>query len=354
MRRRGFTLIELLVVIAIIAILIGLLLPAVQKVREAAGRLKCQNNLKQLGLAAHNYHGSFNVLPYGMLRDQSQPETATAVPYAVPGFGPGLPPPQNLRGFPHPDRLRGVSGGFTRYALMHQLLAFMEQDNLWKRWNQTNFGANQTDDGGVVFGPGWHFMKQVVPGLICPTNPNKELNEGANSAEDGRYFITSYFGCAGTRSYPRWTSPGVGLANFVDGIFVQNQQFRIVAVTDGASNTLMFGERHYFDPVFDSNPVFDDRIGNWGWCWFGAQGDSMLGTSVPVNFKLPANFATLDPATQQTLFNDRINAFGSGHTGGANFCMGDGSVRFVSETISPLTFRVLGTRAGNEPISGDF
>jgi prepilin-type N-terminal cleavage/methylation domain-containing protein/prepilin-type processing-associated H-X9-DG protein len=324
--RNGFTLIELLVVIAIIAILIGLLLPAVQKVREAAARSQCLNNLKQLGLACHNYHSAYEKLPYGVLRRQT-PE------------------------YPHPQN--EPSGPFSRYALMYQLLPFIEQENLYKRWDQYNFGNNEIDPAtGVSHGPG-AFVLQTVKTLACPSNPNasNHISEPSDPA-DSRWALTSYYGCAGTRGYPRRGPSVPNLFQYRDGIFDQNRQNTLPGISDGTSNTLMLGERHYFDPIFDS--VTGDKIKDWGWVWFGAQGDAFLACGVPMNFKLPANFATLDGATQQLLFDDRINAFGSGHTGGANFAMGDGSVRFITQTISPVTFLALGTKSGGEVIPGDF
>jgi prepilin-type processing-associated H-X9-DG protein len=320
-------LIELLVVIAIIAILIGLLLPAVQKIREAAARMSCSNNLKQLGLAAHNFHDTEGKFPYGVLRNQ----------------GPVFPSPES-----NPNR---------RVALFHQLLPYIEQDNLYRRWDQFNFGNNELDQNGVRWGPGWVFMRQPVKTLVCPSNPNagNPINTPVNPADANRYFINSYFGNAGTRSYPRGPTTGrQTLADFRDGVFDQSRQHTIPGISDGTSNTLFFGERHYFDPVFDTSPVINDRIGDWGWCWFGAVGDAGLGTSVPINFRLPANFGPLSAAQQQVLFEDRINAFGSGHSGGANFALCDGSVRFIRDAISPLTFRALGTRVGGEVIGNDF
>ena len=254
-------------------------------------------------------------------------------------------------GFPHPDRVAGRPGPYSRYALMHQLLPYIEQDNLSKRWDLYNFGNNERDENGVQWGPGWVFMRQVVKTLVCPSN----ANAGSPISPSGRHFIVSYFASAGTRGYPRWATDGrPGLFAFQDGAFNQNKQLTVTGISDGTSNTLMFGERHYFDPVFDSDPIIDDKIGDWGWCWFGAQGDAFLGTNVPINFRIPVNFPTLSPAQQQLLFDDRINAYGSGHSGGANFAMCDGSVRFIRDSISPLTFRAIGTRSGGEVFNNDF
>ncbi|MDY3553845.1 DUF1559 domain-containing protein [Gemmata sp. JC717] len=329
--RRGFTLIELLVVIAIIAILIGLLLPAVQKVREAASRMSCSNNLKQLGLAAHNFHDAEGKFPYGILRSDGN-----------------FPPDQ-------PSLLTTTQGN-RRYALFHQLLPYMEQDNLWKRWDHFTYSNNErfpADPSGVQYATG-SFSNTVVKTMVCPSNPAGPLNQPSGGT-GGQYFITSYYGNAGTRSYPRYNTSRPSLWTYQgDGMFYRNKRFNIGSVTDGTTNTLLFGERHFFDPVFDSSPVVDDRIADWGWVWFGGEGDVHLSTSVPINFKLPANFGSLDGGQQQIMFEDRVNAFGSGHTGGANFALADASVRFIRDGITALTFQKLGTKANGEVIGNDF
>lgn len=317
--RSGFTLIELLVVIAIIAVLIGLLLPAVQKVREAASRMTCTNNLKQLGIASHACHDTTGKFPYGMVRNDAA--------------------------FPH-DNINNTN---RRYALMHQLLSYMEQDNLWKRWDQLNFNNNDIDPNtGTAGGPG-NFFHQQVKTLICPSNPPSDAMNHASDGTGGNFFLTSYYGNAGRRSYPRnnTSRPSLKTSSNGEGMFYRNTAYRMADVLDGTTNTIMFGERHYYDPVFDSDPSIDDRIADWGWCWFGAEGDAFLGASVPINFKMNA------AAINQQTYEDRINAYGSGHTGGANFCFADGSVRFIRESLPVPTLIALSTKGLGEVVSLD-
>ncbi len=337
-RRQGFTLVELLVVIAIIGILVGLLLPAVQAAREAARRMQCSNNVKQISLACHNFHDTYKKFPYGILRNDGN--------------------------FPHPDT--GKTGTpnpvSRRYPLLFQVLPFIEQSPLYDRYDQFVFSNNQKDPITGVQWAGDFFTKQVVTAFVCPSNPGTLHNESADGVSSGQYFRNHYYGCAGRRSYPRIATDRPSLFNpffptmpnpapggaLSDGMFTRCKRYGFKDNVDGSSNTLLIGERKFFDTIFDTSPIVDDRIRDWGWCWFGGEGDAHFGTSVAINFVLPKNFDTLSGGIQQQLYEDRINSAGSMHAGGANFGYADGSVQFIAQTIDMTTYMALGSRAGGE------
>ncbi len=316
--RSGFTLIELLVVIAIIAVLIGLLMPAVQRVREAASRAQCLNNLKQIALAAHNYHDVAGRFPTGG----------------------------------HISVLVGArpTGGTNLWV---ELLPYIEQDNLYKRWdyfdNRTNVagGKNAT-------------QAQVIKILICPSDPLPQRVVQITAAiskpppwSRGFYGMSSYGGNAGTRSFPPIPSSNIP-AMTRDGIFFLDSCVRLTDITDGTTNTFLFGERYHRDPQFDLQqpivyPGADhiEDVGRWGIvAGLGIMAHVTLSGVTPINYQVPAGGDLL------AVLN-RYCTFGSGHPGGANFAFADGSVRFLSDNTPLQTLQALSTRAGGEVVSGD-
>ena len=311
-RRRGFTLIELLVVIAIIAVLIGLLVPAVQKVREAANRIQCSNNLKQLALAAHQHHDAMRKFPNGL--------------HTV-------------------DTTGGGYANGTSWRV--ELFPYLEQENLKKKWDSNDFRNNIAGDTNAT-------TAQVIKVLLCPSDPLPDavfhIENPAYPWASGFYGLSSYGGNAGKRSVPMGQRTQ-------DGIFFQDSSIRIADVTDGTSSTFLFGERSHRDPEYDrytlaSNPAFYPlaKVGAWA-AVFATSGGSLphhlLSTPVSINYRMP-------PSSGGAEMNDRLCAYGSGHPGGANFAFADGSVRFLSESTLVETLQALSTRAGGEVVAGDF
>jgi prepilin-type N-terminal cleavage/methylation domain-containing protein/prepilin-type processing-associated H-X9-DG protein len=321
--RRGFTLIELLVVIAIIGILMALLLPAVQKVREAANRAKCANNLKQIALAAHNYHGDYQAFPPGVY--------------------------QLL--FASAPKYRGVT-------VFVDLLPYLEQDNLARDWDRTD-PLNNTAGGASAK------TATVLPVLLCPSDliPQNPVDSGS----DRWYGLTSYGGNGGLRSYDPQYATNDGIF-FVIGPGSQTapngSPIRIADVTDGLANTILFGERSHVDPNHDSwaanlkgpNGETLTPMGQAGW-WASsggrlAAGDVTLSAYAPISYRVPAPYGQGDqmmpPVTDYNsylYYNDRrLCAFGSGHPGGANFALADGSVRFIQESLPEVTLQQLCVR----------
>jgi type II secretory pathway pseudopilin PulG len=297
-----------LVVIAIIAILIGLLLPAVQKVREAAARIQCQNNLKQLGLACHNFHGDYGRFPSGLMIP-----VGTNAPGAL--FTNECPKCNQPPG-------PGLFGNWLTLCL-----PYMEQQNvstacaaLNNNWNM-DYTAYTNGPGS----PGATIIKTYIcPSDWVPQNPVQYLNY---------YFgVNSYFGNAGTYAGPPRAFPGAPPS--LDGVLYYNSRVTLDFITnaDGTSSTFLAGERYSQDPG-----VTDYELGSWrGWGWtdWNSSGDVLCDTSWALNTKI-AQMARIN-LTDAT--NARKQIFGSGHFNGANFLLCDGSVHFVANGISIVTY----------------
>jgi prepilin-type N-terminal cleavage/methylation domain-containing protein/prepilin-type processing-associated H-X9-DG protein len=338
-KRTGFTLIELLVVIAIIAVLIGLLLPAVQKVRAAAARLSCINNLKQIGLALHNYEGNYGAFPPGR----------AAYPLVVSAHG--------------------------------RILPFIEQDNLGRNVDVTMVPLYNSNPASYPLPPG-NYLASITPIklYVCPSDPMNGRNpsafatqpSGAVSATD-HYYGTNYVACIGSGDGSADnTGTWWGQFKTSDGMFGQTP-VRVADVTDGLSNTAMFSESTMGTGAADatgatstdaarqvltlpgSTVTSDANCGSGsGGVWSSMRGAKWINghyADANYNHHLLPNDARWDCSNAS--HNPGQAAARSFHSGGVNVLLGDGSVRFVTNGIDRATWRALGTRAGGE-VLGDF
>jgi prepilin-type N-terminal cleavage/methylation domain-containing protein/prepilin-type processing-associated H-X9-DG protein len=304
-RRRGFTLIELLVVIAIIAILIGLLLPAVQKVREAAARSKCQNNLKQIGVALHAYESAYQTFP------------------------------------------TGNTNGTVTANWKVRLFPFLEQGNVYTQINLANVNTSTVLNKLTI--PVW-----ACPSSNLPTNPTDAVyNNGTNVSTLIGHQATCYQGIMGAANpdpagrttgviYQQTRYGGGWWAN--TGMLIPNQTVRITDASDGTSNTIVVAEQ---SGRVGTTDLRNRYYSPWGGCTLGGQVSSWSGDLDGWQMGLTCvvyqnnRQTTAAGANQVYLPNTILNSF---HTGGINVAMGDGSVRFVTDSVTLATFQAACSR----------
>jgi prepilin-type N-terminal cleavage/methylation domain-containing protein/prepilin-type processing-associated H-X9-DG protein len=349
-KNRGFTLIELLVVIAIIAVLIALLLPAVQAAREAARRAQCVNNLKQIGLAMHNYHSTHGKFPLGGCSAYSN------------GYGPEIT----------------SWGTFSAHALM---LGYLEQQPLY---NACNF------NWAVWWGSGWNVnftvSNSIVNTFICPSDGMSPVSP-AGSQWSG--YTNNYLASAGTT-----TNGALGPGADSTGVFTQaGNDYGLQNITDGSSNTIGFGESLIGStvqgvmwrdgpvtptpnagggPFYDANQNIAAVMTDLQVCQLALQNEASgsyndKGARWSINAFALTLFNTIVPPSSSTYTfaccNMGVTSSGcdggeyqntsSNHPGGANFLFCDGSVHFLKSSISMRTYWALGTKANGEVISSD-
>lgn len=341
--RQAFTLVELLVVIAIIGVLVALLLPAVQAAREAARRTQCANNIRQLAIAAQDYHGAQNEFPLGM------------------------------------EMMPGLST--TKATMFVRLLPYVEQNALYQKWD---FKPTSAGSKNITLNLATSLAATSIPSFLCPSDlfaenpyimpgstPSAFPSQSSAGAVTGYYSATSYAGNYGEGAYYtqysqfRIRPSGVFFvtgtdATLTSGLHVLADDHRnlpavkISAITDGTSLTMMFGEKFHQDEFFDSwtsgnSGLKMHHVSAWAWAG-GMKGTAHLfgSSAVPINQDVRRYTSSPNDIAAQ---DRRFNGWGSGHTGGATFAFCDGSVRFIADSLDQVTLVSLSTRAGEELVS---
>jgi prepilin-type N-terminal cleavage/methylation domain-containing protein len=320
-RWRGFTLVELLVVIAIIAILIGLLLPAVQKVREAASRTKCSNNLHQMGIAAHNAHDTHGKLP--------------------PLLGPYPTGKEWTNTSGNPAGSNGPPWGNVHYYL----LPFIEQDNFYKSTYDPNFDGNNSMPGYRPWINRWTPMK----GYICPSDtsiPGDGIGRNVYTVWPDNPSLTSY--AANAQVF--------AIVNPADGSLQDWQGYGRIPATfaDGTSNTIMFGEKlgvcGYYQNSTSNPPGSGGAVWNW-WGYDTAQPAFAISWSLGASTGPASKFQI-----QPTPFTTNCNVWlaSTSHTAAMQACLGDASVRPITSGVSPQTWWAACTAAAGDLLGSDW
>jgi prepilin-type N-terminal cleavage/methylation domain-containing protein len=302
-QRRGFTLIELLVVIAIIAILVALLLPAVQQVREAARRSQCQNHLSQIAVALANYEMAFEVLPPGVvnptgpIRSEAKAPEAVAAPDA--DVAPDAPPAGAAADAVAPD--------YYHVSWIVQILPQLDERNAYRK-----FDFQQS-----VYAPrNAEVRAYKIATLLCPSSPETFQSGVAE---------TNYAGCHHDGETP------IHVDN--NGLLFLNSRISFEEITDGCSHTLLVGEKLMAGDVL-------------GWV-SGTRATLRNAGETPNQRRVEARLA-MRGGEAAVRPPEEVGGFGSFHPGGAQFALGDGAVRFLSENIDPVFFTRLANRADGE------